>query len=266
MNRFILLPLLTCLAVAQEAEKPVAILDGKPLTETDISMLAITMNRKVVEAAGANVEPALRYYGFLKKLKAMAEKEQLADQSPYKEKLAMMRLELLAQAMMEHYKSRILVMPEDQKKYYDDNMEDYKTGKFRVIYLPFSTTLEEEQALRKGEELQKQAQAGADFTELLKANSKDKESVEAGGVFGPVNRNDPRHPEHVRAAMFTLKVGEVRKPVRNPNGFYIFKMDELTFQPYDRVKDEIFTMLLDKRFQKWLAEVNQSVDVKILPK
>jgi parvulin-like peptidyl-prolyl isomerase len=266
MTRLIVLPLLLGLAFAQETEKPIATVDGKPLTQSEINMLAVTMNQKVTEAAGGNVEQALRYFGFLKKLTAMAEKENLAEQSPYKEKLQMLRLELLANAMMEHHKSRILVMPEEQKKYYDDNIDDYRVGKMRVIYLPFSTTLEEGQALQKGEDLSRKAAAGADFTALVKEHSKDKESVEAGGVFGPVNRNDTRHPEHIRAAIFALKVGEVSKPIRNPNGFYIFKMDELSVQPYAKVKDDIFTHLLETRFQKWLAEVGRSVEVKILPR
>jgi peptidyl-prolyl cis-trans isomerase C len=263
MRRIILLPLLLSLGLAQEAEKSIAIVDGAPLTQTEINMLAVTMNRKITEATKGNLEQVLRYYGFLKKLTAMADKESLAEKSPYKEKLQMLRYELLANAMMEHHKSRILVMPEDQKRYYDDHIEDYRIGTFRVIYLPFSTTLEEEQALQKAEGLSRKASAGADFTELLKANSKDQESVASGGVFGPVNRNDPRHPEHIRAAIFAMKVGEVSKPIRNPNGFYIFKMDELSVQPYAQVKDEIFTHLRESRFQKWLAEISASVEVKL---
>jgi peptidyl-prolyl cis-trans isomerase C len=266
MTRFILLPLLLSLGFAQEAEKPVAIVDGKPLTESEVNMLLVTMNPKLVEAMRGNPEQALRYYGFLKKLTTMADKENLAEKSPYKEKLQMLRLELLANAMLDYHKNSILVMPEDQTKYYEQNIDEYRVAKTRVIYLPFSTTLEEEQALRKGEELSRKAAAGADFTELVKEHSKEKESVANGGVFGPVNRNDTRHPEHIRAAIFALKVGEVSKPIRNPNGFYIFKMDELTVQTYAKVKDEIFTHLMETRQQKWLAELNASIEVKMIGK
>lgn len=266
MHRIILLPLLLNLGLAQEAEKSIATVDGKPLTESEVNMLLVTINPKLVEAMRGNPEQALRYYGFLKKLTAIAEKENLAEKSPYKEKFQMMRMELLANAAMDAHKNRILIMPEEQAKYYQQNIDNYKVAKTRVIYLPFETALEEEQALQKGEELSRQAAAGADFTELLKEHSKDKESVAAGGVFGPVNRNDQRHPEHLRAAIFALKAGEVSKPIRNPNGYYIFKLDELTEQPYDRVKDEIFTHLMQTRQNKWLAELNASIEVKMAGK
>jgi len=262
----ILLPMLIGIAFAQEAEKPVAMLDGAPLTQTDINMLAVTMNQKVVEASKGSLERALQYYGFLKRLAAMAEKDKLPEQSPYKEKLAMLRLELLANASMQHYKDHILIMPEEQKKYYDDNIDTYRVATTRVVYLPFTTTIEEEQALQKSEEVVRKAKAGADFDKLVKEYSKEKESVANGGVFGPVNRNDTRHPEHILAAIFELKEGEVSKPVRNPNGFYIFKMDKRDVQPYAQVKDDIFTLLREGRFQKWLAEVNKSIELKLVDK
>ena len=77
------------LGFAQDAEKPIASVDGNPLTQSEINMLAVTMNRKITEATKGDMEQALRYYGFLKKLTAMADKEALAEKSPYKEKLQM---------------------------------------------------------------------------------------------------------------------------------------------------------------------------------
>ncbi len=41
--------------------------------------------------------------------------------------------------------------------------------------------------------------------------------------------------------IFTLKPGEVSGPVIQRNGFYVFRVDELTVQSYDAVKDSIYT-------------------------
>ena len=73
MLRIILLPLLLSLGYPQEAEKPIATVDGNPLTQSEINMIAVTMNQKVSEATKGDMEQALRYYGFLKKLTAMAD-------------------------------------------------------------------------------------------------------------------------------------------------------------------------------------------------
>ena len=53
-----------------------------------------------------------------------------------------------------------------------------------------------------------------------------------------------------------MKQGEVSKPVRQPNGFYLFKVTALEVEPFDKVKDDLFKELQQEAFQKWFQKID----------
>jgi hypothetical protein len=66
-------------------------------------------------------------------------------------------------------------------------------------------------------DLVKQLRDGADFAELAKKNSEDKNSAASGGDFGVLRRGD-RIPEEIKTAVFALKPGEVSDPDPSADG------------------------------------------------
>lgn len=80
---------------------------------------------------------------------------------------------------------------------------------------------------------------GADFAELAKANSDDKQSAVAGGVmnwFTPTNMV----PAFADAAFALQKDGDISPVIRTPYGWHIIKRIELrTTQPLEKLRAEL---------------------------
>jgi hypothetical protein len=67
----------------------------------------------------------------------------------------------------------------------------------------------------------------------------------------------------IRDAVFALKQGEVSSPVRQPNGFYIFKAEEVGYRPQSGVRDEI-QRPQTRMHQHWIKETDAGVKVRIV--
>jgi hypothetical protein len=110
-----------------------------------------------------------------------------------------------------------------------------------------------------------QIRAGADFVKLVREHSEDADSVARDGDFGPLIRgSDQNLPQNIRSAIFALKAGQVTEPLRVPTGFYLFRIEEITTQSYDTVRDDIFIEIQQKRFDEWREKIQKSLDVKIV--
>ena len=165
--------------------------------------------------------------------------------------MAYNRMLALAQAQLQEAQNQVNVNPEEVQKYYDANKDAYTQARIKVIYIPFSPdpirrnrphprkkVLSESEAKAKAEKLYADFQAGADFVKLVKENSDDPASASKDGDFGTFRRSD-QLPEEIKTAIFALKPGQVSKPVRQPNGFYIFRAEEIGTEPFDKVKAQI---------------------------
>jgi len=105
-------------------------------------------------------------------------------------------------------------------------------------------------------------QAGADFVKLVKENSGDAASAAKDGDFGTFRRSD-KLPEEIKQVIFALKPGENSRPVRQANGFYIFRVEEATVVPLDTVRNQIIEELTNKRMNEWIQATQKSVEIKI---
>ena len=104
--------------------------------------------------------------------------------------------------------------------------------------------------------------AGEDFVKAVKENSEDQTSAAKNGDFGTIRRTD-NLPEAIRFAIFALKAGEVSAPVKQPNGFYLFRAEEITAQPFAEVQEEIVNELKQARFKQRMDEINSNLKLKI---
>ena len=50
-------------------------------------------------------------------------------------------------------------------------------------------------------------------------------------------------------------------PLKQPNGFYLFRLESLSVKPYAEVRGDINKTLGDQRYQAWMAGVQKSVTV-----
>lgn len=254
----------------------VASIEGKSLTAGEVDKLIAGLPPQLQQNVRKDRKQFLQQWALFKRISGMAEASKLDQQSPYKERLDYMRMQLLLNAQLEQVSLQIPISAEDQKKYYEANQDRYTQAKIKVIYIPFTATaspntpadpnakkpLTEAEAKAKAENIVKEVRGGADFVKMVKEHSEDQASAAKDGDFGqPISRADSI-PEDIKKTVFALKPGELSEPVRQPNGFYVFRLEQVSVQSYDEVKDAIFKELKEAGFKQWFEAQQKQVDVK----
>ena len=239
--------------------------------------------RKIYEAlppvsqqmALRNREQWLHQWELFRKLTKMAEEAKLDEESPYKEALAYQRMTVLATAQITAAINRIMVEPGEIVKYYDANKVKYTQVRVKAIYIAFNDdaasagaangkkTLSEAEAKAKAASLLAAIKGGADFVKLAKENSDDETSREKDGDFATLRSTD-NIPDAFRAAVFALKKGEVSEPLKQPNGFYLLRAEEVTVRPLSEVRDDIYTELKNVHSDEWIRGMDRDAKVQIV--
>jgi peptidyl-prolyl cis-trans isomerase C len=271
-----LLILLSAVVWAQapvSSDTVVAEVNGQKLTAGDIETAVSGAPPEIKRNFDTNRKEFLQQYALMLRLVEMAEKAKLDERSPYKQQLEWTHNQVLMQAQITEYGNHINVLPEEMKRFYEANREHYQQAKLKVIYIPFASTpppqtdpkakkvMTEAEAKAKAESLLEQIRQGADFVKLVKEHSEDPTSVAKNGDFGAIHRSD-NIPEVIKQTVFALKPGEVSAPVRQANGYYLFRVEETGTRPYEEVKGELEQQVRQQRFREWFESVRKSVDVK----
>lgn len=131
---------------------------------------------------------------------------------------------------------------------------------------PNATQAEQEAALKKAEDIYGRAIAkGADFTQIAKETSEDETTKAQGGDLGRFQKG-MMVPEFEEAS-FSLKVGEVSKPVKTAFGYHVIKVEEHTKSEapnFDTVKDRVRYSVMaqahDKIVTAKLAELRSAAN------
>jgi len=242
----------------------VATLDGQNITAEEFQQLIIAMDPKAKEGTRSSAPEMLRYIGWLRRMGTEAQKRGLAEEKGLKLQLEMTRIQLLSNAVIQQHEIEEVVTPFEQRGYYQANLAAYSGVKVKLIHIPFSTETEELQAKRKIEEVHKKLQGGAPFVAMVKEYSKHEESREKDGDFGEIRMADPIQ-QIVKDVAFGLKDGAYSTPVRLPNGYYIFQRTGVNVDPYEKVKDPIFTEIKQKRNLEWVEGHRKAVVVSMKP-
>ncbi|MFB3827700.1 MAG: peptidylprolyl isomerase [Bryobacteraceae bacterium] len=251
----------------------VATYAGKKLTYGELKTFMGVLPPQMQQMAMRDRRAFITQFALLAQLAEMAEKADLAERSPTREALQFQRMYIMANAQINLAMTTITVPEPEVRKFYDVNQGRFSQVRVKVIYVSFSANppaaaaaggkqhLDEVAARAKIEKILAEIRKGADFVKMVKQHSEDQTSAAKDGDFGVIRRND-NVPEAIRAAVFALKPGEVSEPVRQPNGFYLFRAEEITTRPFDQVKDEIFNELKQTRFKQWLEETQQGLNLK----
>jgi peptidyl-prolyl cis-trans isomerase C len=244
--------------------------DGVRFTMGDFKKIYAVLPPQNQQMALRDRKLFLQQWAFMRKLSQMAEKQKLGEVSPHREALEYYRMMVLSQAELSEAVNAIVVEPSAIVNYYDTNKDKYKQVKVKAIYISFVNSpqagagkkaLNEEQAKAKALKLLAQIRAGADFVKMVKEDSDDETSRNKDGDFATLRPTD-NVPDAVRTAVFGLKQGEISEPVRQPNGFYLLKADEVIYRPLSQVRDEIFTEVKQQQYARWLEETNRNTQVQ----
>ena len=276
----IFLPLLACLsALAQTAAPPAAastipdlpdetviatFADGAKMTMGEFKKIYAVLPPDNQQLVLRDRKTFLESWAFMRSLAQQAEKEKLDKESPTHESLDYYRMLIMSQAKIQDVMTRSSAEPAEVVKFYDANKDRYKQVNLKAIYIAFSVSpqagsksLTEDQARAKVEKLLAQLKEGADFAKLAHAESDDETSRAKDGDFATLRTNDTI-PDAIKAVVFALKPGEVSAPVKQPNGFYIFRAEAVTFRPLSEVRNDIYNEMKQQRSQAWMDQANKA--------
>ncbi len=79
----------------------------------------------------------INQYALSLRLLDYAKAEKLEEKSPYKEAIESSRKVVLIQAALNEGSIKVLVTPDEQKKFYESNKDRYTEAKVQIIYLGF---------------------------------------------------------------------------------------------------------------------------------
>jgi parvulin-like peptidyl-prolyl isomerase len=235
--------------------------DGATMTLGEFKRIYSVLPQENQQQVLQNRGQFLQQWALMRKLARAAQANQLDQLSPAKEALEYQRLLILSQARMTQAANEISVLPSEVAKFYDANQNRYKQVRVRTIYIGFDgQKLTESGAKLKASQIVSQARAGADFVKLVRAQSDDVTSRAKDGDFGTLRITD-NLPDPVRDAIFNLKEGAVSDPIRQPNGFYVFRAEKVDVRELADVRDDIYYELRQRRYGEWLEKTSREATV-----
>ena len=152
--------------------------------------------------------------------------------------------------------------------YYKDHKNEYEVKerrRARHILLKISEGADEdsiETIQKKAKKIRDRIENGEDFANLAKENSGDAGSAENGGELGFFSRGMMVKP--FEEAVFSMKEGEVSKPVLTRFGWHIIELEEIEpgrVKSLTEVKNSIATRLKDQKAKNMIwNRANEAYD------
>jgi peptidyl-prolyl cis-trans isomerase D len=150
---------------------------------------------------------------------------------------------------LEQLAAKVTVDDAQLKAYYDEQKAKtperfVQAEQRRVshILLPVNDPKDDAAVKAKAEGILKRAEGGEDFAKLAKEYSQDPGSAQQGGDLGWSERKVFVGP--FADAAFSMKVGEIRGPVKTQFGYHILKLDGIqpaTTKTFEQAKTELET-------------------------
>jgi parvulin-like peptidyl-prolyl isomerase len=253
MRKLVLAAAMAVYMLSAQTPDPVrGMVDGKRVTQAELeTLLNLVPDQAQRTALSANPDELLRYYGFVVRMAAMAEKAKLEEMSPYKEQLELGRKTVLAVAQMEQYARNLNISNAEVEKYYEDHQPDFTVANVTVVQIPIKNDAEADAAKAKSEELWKQVKGGADFSELAKKYPVD-------GDFHSFKKSDPI-PVEIKDAVFALKPGAVSRPIPRPNAVFLIRLDSTNVASLQEKRGDILKLMQDAKIATFMDGVRKSV-------
>lgn len=231
---------------AANAPKPVATVNGDPLTSAEFEMFTKAVAGKVpAELTATQRSQALDTLVRAEAVAQQAEKQGLDKQGDAPASLALARLQILEQAAMANFLKDHKVTDAELKAEYDAQVAAMPKTQYKARHILVKTKEEAEQIIA---DLKK----GAKFEKLAADHSLDGSKNNGGdlGWFSPGNMVKP-----FADAVAGLKKGETTQvPVQTEFGWHVIRLDdtrETTPPPFDTVKDRLVQIVEAKKFKAY---------------
>jgi peptidyl-prolyl cis-trans isomerase SurA len=169
--------------------------------------------------------------------------------------------------------SKVTVSDADVQNYYDGHMKSGDHIQVRASHIFVAIPDGADAVTLKAKEkfahdLLDRAKGGEDFAKLAKEFSQDPATRDEGGDLGYFGRD--MLPKPIEEMVFSMKIGEVRGPVRADRGFHVIKLvDRRTkeVKPLADVKEELRNQLRQKEMERqtknYLSELRKKTLVDI---
>ena len=159
-------------------------------------------------------------------------------------------------------KETIVPTEEEIASYFEENKSNYVTAEERSashILISIDDTSESE-ALAQAEDIRKQIDEGAEFSDLASDYSDDPGSASNGGSLGFFAKG-AMVPEFEQS-VFSMVQGEISEPVKSDFGYHIIRLDEIkpeAGKALDEVQDEIANQLKQQRADEAFYERSETL-------
>ncbi len=241
-------------------EKVLARVNGEPITEKDFSEALEVLPPQLRAVVQSNPDMKKKFLENLinqKLLLQQMRKEGVKEDEEIKRKVRQYREALLLKKYVDEKLSNIKVTDEEVKEYYEKHKSEFtQPAKVKVRHILVKTK-------KEAEEIRKKLLKGADFAALARKYSIDKASARNGGELGELTR-DSLVKEFANVA-FSLKVGEISKPVKTRFGYHIIQVEKKTPEvviPLSHVKEEIRQTLLHQKRSEALRKMIEDLKKK----
>ena len=170
-----------------------------------------------------------------------------------------------AQLRLDQLAAEVKPSDEDLKAAYEKNKDRYNEPEkrhARHILIPIGK--DDAAAKKKAEDVLAQLNAGKDFAALAKQYSQDPGSADKGGDLGWADRNQFVGP--FADALFGMKVGETRGPVKTQFGYHIIHLDEVQpgkTRPFESVRPELEAELRRTAAADKFGEIQEQVQSRL---
>jgi peptidyl-prolyl cis-trans isomerase C len=246
-------------------------IDGRSVTVGEFKAFLAVLPPDGVAMASVNPALIVKQMALQRKLTQMAVEQKLDQQSPLREQLEYNRMALLSQAEIQYVMNNNTVGTDEVQNYYNAHKERFKQVKVRAIKISFSQNpapaaggkkaLSEAEAKAKAARLLAAIRGGADFVKLVHENSDDEASKARDGDLDTVTPGDDV-PAAFRSVVFTLKQGETSEPVRQADGFYLLRAEQVSYRPLSQVESQVSSAIRTDKGMAAMGEVQQKIKVE----
>ncbi len=161
-----------------------------------------------------------------------------------------LRTDEVIQRYVDFYMESLSISDEELIKYYEDNVDKFVSVKARHILV---------NSMEEAEDILAQINAGADFSDLAMAFSKDTNSAILGGDLGYFYKG--QMVPTFEAAAFSLEIGEVSGIVPSDFGFHIIKLDDRS-EGFEDKRELVLSEYKNVKYSERMDELENQSEIE----
>jgi peptidyl-prolyl cis-trans isomerase C len=179
------------------------------------------------------------------------------DEGPtYAEQMRIARLKILSEALKKSIKERASHISEkDVERFYKTHKQRFEKAEVDRIFVPRGSS-----SLAEVNNLRARATNGANFAELQTSLYRDAGAHLTTALW---IRRISLPPS--QSSVMDMKPGEVSQVLRDPNGYYVYRLRTKGMIPLDQARNEITEALRSERIHEETSEIMDSATTHIDP-